>query len=59
MLETLDVFTGRLEVLHRSAEPFEAPNWTKDGASLIYNISGRGANRGLLHKFDLATRTSA
>ncbi len=59
VLHLLDVHTGRLETIHQSAEPFEAPNWTKDGAALIYNVSGRGANRGLLHKFDLATRTSA
>ena len=30
----------------RSAEPFEAPNWTKDGSALIYNTSGRGEGRG-------------
>ena len=36
-------------------EPFEAPNWTRDGAALIYNISGRGENRGKLVRFDLAT----
>ena len=51
------MFTGRLEEIYRSPEPFEAPNWTKDGATLIYNISGRGENRGLLRRFDLATRT--
>ncbi len=56
-LETLEVFTGRLEVLQRATEPFEAPNWTKDGATLIYNVSGRGENRGRLRRFDLATRT--
>ncbi|MDP3070474.1 MAG: biopolymer transporter TolR [Opitutaceae bacterium] len=59
ILHLLEVHTGRLETIHQSAEPFEAPNWTTDGAFLIYNISGRGANRGLLHKFSLATRTSA
>ena len=57
ILHLLEVHTGRMETIHQSAEPFEAPNWTTDGASLIYNISGRGTNRGLLHKFDLATRT--
>ena len=58
VLHLLEVHTGRLETIHQSAEPFEAPNWTKDGAALIYNISGRGTNRGFLHKFDLATRTA-
>jgi Tol biopolymer transport system component len=36
-------------------DPFEAPNWTRDGGALIYNISGRGENRGKLVRFDLAT----
>jgi len=58
VLHTLDVQTGKLETLYRSAEPFEAPNWTHDGAALIYNISGRGPNWGWLKRFDLATRTS-
>lgn len=52
-LEVLDVFSGRLFSLYRSAEPFEAPNWTRDGAFLIYNVSGRGPNHGLLRRFDL------
>jgi hypothetical protein len=56
-LEVLNVFTGRLEVLHHSAEPFEAPNWTHDGLALLYNVSGRSAGWGVLRKFDLATRT--
>ena len=55
-LETLDVFTGRLEALYYSTEPFEAPNWTKNGASLLYNVSGRAAGWGVLRLFDLATR---
>lgn len=54
-LEELDVFSGRLFELYRSPEPFEAPNWTRDGAYLIYNVSGRGPNHGLLRRFDLAT----
>ena len=56
-LEILDVFSGRLERIYSSAEPFEAPNWTPDGTALIYNISGSGESRGLLRRFDLATRT--
>jgi len=56
-LEILDVTTGRRELIHSSAQPFEAPNWTTDGRALIYNSSGRDANyRGRLHRFDLATR---
>ncbi len=59
VLETLDVFSGRLEMRHRSAEPFEAPNWTQDDSALIYNISGRGPGRGVLQRFALATGTPA
>lgn len=55
-LEILDVETGNLERIHSAAEPFEAPNWTPDGAALIYNVSGSGPNKGVLHRFDLATR---
>jgi Tol biopolymer transport system component len=55
-LEVLDVASGDRQVLLSSAEPFEAPNWTPDGAALIYNTSGRGEGRGRLHRFDLATR---
>ena len=33
-----DVESGRRQVVYRSADqPFEAPNWTTDGGSLIYN----------------------
>ncbi len=59
VLETLDVETGRREVLHRSPQgmPYEAPNWTTDGSALIYNTSGTNADhRGRLHRFDLLSR---
>jgi WD40 repeat protein/regulation of enolase protein 1 (concanavalin A-like superfamily) len=59
VLEVLDVQTGRRQVVRRSAEPFEAPNWTTDGGALIYNTSGRGEGRGRLHRFDLLTRSSS
>jgi len=59
VLELVDVHTGKLKMIHRAAEPFEAPNWTRDRVTLIYNVSGRGANRGLLHRFDLAARTAS
>ena len=55
VLEILEPHTGKLQVIHRSTEPFEAPNWTRDGASLIYNVSGSGTNRGRLRLYDLAT----
>jgi hypothetical protein len=59
VLELLDVESGRRQVLRRSAEPFEAPNWTSDGAALVYNTSGTGEGRGRLHRFDLATRQAS
>ena len=57
VLEILDVQSGRKQVIHRSEQPFEAPNWTRDGGALIYNTSGRTEGwRGRLYRFDLASR---
>lgn len=47
-LETLDVDTGERRVLLSTSEALEAPNWTPDGAALIYNSKGR------LFRFSLA-----
>jgi Tol biopolymer transport system component len=56
VLELLDVATGARRVLHRSEDPFEAPNWTRDGSSLIYNTSGTAPEkRGRLVRYDLAS----
>lgn len=56
-LEILEVATGHRELVHSSAQPFEAPNWTVDGQALIINSSGRDpSHRGRLYRFDLATR---
>ncbi len=55
-LEILDLASGHRHLVHASAQPFEAPNWTRDGAALVFNGSGRGENRGHLFRFDLATR---
>jgi TolB protein len=58
VLEVLDVATGHRQTLWTSQQPFEAPNWTRDGA-LIVNTSGTDTGwRGRLHRFDLATRQS-
>jgi WD40 repeat protein len=56
VLEILDVQTGKLEMIRSSATPFEAPNWTRDGKALIYNISGRAEDWGRLARFDLTTK---
>jgi len=52
-LEVMDVETGHRRILHRSPESLQAPNWTTDGSSLIYN------HNGLLYRFDLETNTPA
>jgi TolB protein len=54
-LEVLNVHTGQLQLLCRSAEPFEAPNWMHDGRTLILNISGTGPDKGRLRTYDLKT----
>jgi hypothetical protein len=56
VLEILDVSSGRVEMLRQSAQPFEAPNWMRDGTALIYNISGRAEGWGRLCQFNLASR---
>jgi Tol biopolymer transport system component len=57
VLEVLEVASGRRQVVLSSAQPLEAPNWTRDGRALIYNTSGRvPETRGRLYRFDLATR---
>ncbi len=50
-LEVMTVEDGARRVLYTSPISIQAPNWTIDGAALVYNGSGR------LHRFDLATRT--
>jgi TolB protein len=51
-LEILSLADGARHVVMQTTQHIEAPNWTPDGASLIYNGSGR------LHRFDLASATS-
>jgi TolB protein len=58
VLEMLDLQSGHRQELLRPEQPIEAPNWTHDGAALIYNRSGRGAGWGGLYRFDLASRES-
>lgn len=50
-LEILDVMTGNREVIYRIPSSIQAPNWTPDGKTLIYNDS-----KGLMYRFNLATR---
>jgi Tol biopolymer transport system component len=50
-LEILTVATGAREVVWSAEAHFEAPNWSRDGQSLIFNQGGR------LYQFALAART--
>lgn len=40
-LEILDVFSGNRTVIHTSTYKFEAPNWSRDGAYLLFNGGGK------------------
>lgn len=40
-LEVFNIESGQRRVVHRAAEHFEAPNWTPDGKTLIFNGGGR------------------
>ena len=52
-IETMDVTTGKRKILYSENVSLQAPNWTKDGKSLIYN------SQGSLYRFDLKTRKPA
>jgi Tol biopolymer transport system component len=47
----MDVNNGNRQLIYSLPESLQAPNWTKDGKSLIYN------SKGLIYRFDLAKRT--
>lgn len=49
-LEILDVDSGKREVIHKTPEGIEAPNWTPDGSTLLYN------SRGKMFRFPLAKK---
>ena len=46
-LELLDVASGGRRVIYHVTDSLQAPNWTRDGKSLIFNRNGR------LYRFDL------
>ena len=39
-LEVMDIATGKRKILHSAPNSLQAPNWTKDGSTLIYNAEG-------------------
>jgi len=50
-IELMNVSEGNRGIIYTSPASLQAPNWTPDNKSLIYNSSG------LIYKFDLAKRT--
>ncbi len=52
-IELLDVATGVRRTIFRAEDSLQAPNWTPDGRSLVYN------HNGAMFSFDLATRRPA
>jgi TolB protein len=40
-LETIDIDSGTRTFVRRGKEHMEAPNWSRDGATLLYNSGGR------------------
>lgn len=52
MLETMDLQTGTRSILAGDPGSWQAPNWSPDGKTLIYNADG------LLYNFDLQSRES-
>lgn len=49
-VELLDITSGKREIIYYSSKSLQAPNWTKDGKSLIYNCEG------LMYNLDLRTK---
>jgi TolB protein len=50
-IELLEVASGKRQVIYNSPKSLQAPNWTRDGKSLVYN------SEGLMYTFDLAKRS--
>jgi TolB protein len=50
-LELMEVASGQREVIYTVPYSIQAPNWTPDGKSLIFNDA-----KGIIYNFDLATR---
>ena len=51
-IETMDVINGKREILFPSVKSLQAPNWTRDGKSLVFNTNG------LMYRLNIATHTS-
>ena len=53
MVEILDVQTATSQIIYQSPRSLQAPNWTLDGGSLIYNSDG------LLYRLNLKNKIPA
>lgn len=53
LLEIMDIATQTSTIVYQTPGSIQAPNWNKDGKSLIYNADGK------LYQFDLSTQTPA
>ena len=51
-LQIVDVASGHLETVYKVPYSIQAPNWTPDGKSFIFNDG-----KGTLYNFDIATRS--
>jgi len=49
-MELMDVATGHRKILFSSAHSIQAPNWTPDGRTMIYNSNG------FLYKYDFVSQ---
>ncbi len=49
-LELLDIASGKREIIYKAPYSIQAPNWTPDGKSLIFNDY-----KGLIYNYDLAS----
>lgn len=52
-LEIMDIATKNRRIVFRSPDSIQAPNWTQDGKTLIYN------SKGLLFNFDIKSGKSS
>jgi TolB protein len=50
-LELMEIASGQREVIYTAPNSIQAPNWTPDGKSLIFNDA-----KGIIYNFDLASR---
>ncbi|SEW46068.1 WD40-like Beta Propeller Repeat [Chitinophaga sp. YR573] len=50
-IEVMDMSSGHRKIVYSDKTSLQAPNWTKDSKSLIYN------SKGLLYRFDFGTKS--